>query len=164
MYHFLTICYTVQTIRPTENHRHRFVDKRNIRKLRNIYKHNMNRSICHILLLLILLLSGCNPYGSSDANKKLLQGKWRLIHQNYLHPDSTKVNILQDTVFITFKKDSIFELINSDYKQPYNYKIKKFQIDWFVENTFVTKSRIVKLSQDTLKMETLNDFRIFVKE
>lgn len=124
----------------------------------------MNRRFYLILLLISLLLCGCNPYGSSEANKRLLQGRWRMINQTYLHQDSTKVNILQDTVFITFKKDSVFEYINSDYKQAYRYNIKKFQIDWFVENTFITKSRIVKLSPDTLKMETLNDFRIFIKE
>lgn len=124
----------------------------------------MIRNCLSILLPALLLLHACKPYGSSESNKKLLQGKWQLISQTYIHPDSIKDNILRDTVYITIKQDSILESINSDHKQLYNYIVKKFDIYWYVEKRLITKSRIMDLSTDTLKMRTYGDYRIYTRK
>lgn len=114
-------------------------------------------------IFIVLLFTTCKPYNSSEANKNLLQGKWRLVDIRYNHEDSTQQNILKDSVYVEFRKDSVDEYING-YVQKNIFKVKNYSIAFRVDSTTVHYGHITSLSKDTFRLRSKSFHLIYVKE
>jgi len=123
----------------------------------------MIRKITTFTTFVLLFIVACKPYNSSEANKNLLQGKWRLVDLRYTNEDSTQQNILKDSVHIKFYGDSVDENING-HLWKYVFKVKNYNIAFQADSTRIHFGYITSLSKDTFQMKSKAYSRIYIKE
>ncbi|NDV68473.1 hypothetical protein [Dysgonomonas sp. 25] len=106
-------------------------------------------------LLSLIIFAACKPYNSTEKNKELLQGKWRLKEISYSSPGMEKPKELSDVVYLSFVGDTIIEEVNGQLQRKDLFEVKNYNLIW-VEKGSSFAFQIMLLNDSVLSLKSKN--------
>ncbi len=111
-----------------------------------------------VLFLGVFVFFTCTPYNSSETNRKMLQGHWVLYDLDIAVQDDTAFySNMRDTAIIIFERDSCYDFfVKPNVLLSYSFNVDNYEISTYVNDSLISKSEILALSNDSLVLEKKN--------
>jgi len=107
----------------------------------------------NIILVIVFLLSSfthCKSFDSDEVNRRLIQGKWRLVDAKQAVRDSVKIDLNDLQISLMFKGDTCIQDLTGLKTTEYTFSIHNYTLLLFRDSVFENKLEINKLTEDSL--------------
>jgi hypothetical protein len=107
-------------------------------------------NIISIIILLLAAFAQCRSFDSDEANRRLIQGKWRLVDAGQAVNDTAEINLKELKIFLTFKGDTCIQDLTGLKTTEYTFSIHNYILFLFKDSVFENKLEISALTEDSL--------------
>ncbi|MDR0825129.1 MAG: hypothetical protein LBN74_08555 [Prevotella sp.] len=102
------------------------------------------------LVCIVCLLGSCKRYDGDATNRKLIQGKWKLVDVEHEYYDSIRIDYDKQSTYLVFDRSDCTQLMPGTDTSYYTFSIHNYTLFLYIDSIFDNRLDISVLTSDSL--------------